>query len=275
MGRGLLLLITLCLADSAASAAGAPAGAFSQSECLACHEEISPALVADWRATAHAAVECAACHGARHDGAAARARQDGACTGCHGGPDASLVRSHTTAKHGVIVAIEGQRWDWRRPLADANYRAPTCAYCHVHDGDHRVGRRIARSENPAAADPARERMAAVCGDCHSPRYVATLFAAGERMVEIGRMKLREATAVVAAVDRDFGDREAGELAELHCLLTTMADTHLRNLYHGVAHQSPDYQWWYGQPALDGDLLRIKAAATRIARRAALAGSDQR
>jgi len=32
----------------------------------------------------------------------------------------------------------------------------------------------------------------------------------------------------------------------------------------------DYQWWYGQPALDGDLLRIKAAATRIARRAGVA-----
>ena len=33
--------------------------------------------------------------------------------------------------------------------------------------------------------------------------------------------------------------------------------HLRNVYLGIGHQSPDYQWWHGQPALDGDLLRIK------------------
>ncbi len=28
---------------------------------------------------------------------------------------------------------------------------------------------------------------------------------------------------------------------------------------GVRHQSPDYQGWRGQLALDGDLLRIEAA----------------
>jgi hypothetical protein len=33
--------------------------------------------------------------------------------------------------------------------------------------------------------------------------------------------------------------------------------HGRNVRLGVGHQSPDYQWWHGQLALDGDLLRIK------------------
>jgi hypothetical protein len=34
---------------------------------------------------------------------------------------------------------------------------------------------------------------------------------------------------------------------------------------GAGHQSPDYQWWHGQPALDGDLIRLRdgvAQATR-------------
>jgi ferredoxin len=157
---------------------------------------------------------------------------------------------------------------------ERTFTGEECADCHLHGGDHRIGRRIARSGDHAASDPARERMAAVCGDGHSPCSVTTLFIAGERMIEIGRTKAREAATVVAAVYRDYGDREVRELAELYRLLPTMTDTHLRNLYHGVAHQSPDYQWWYGQPALDGDRLRIKAAATRIARRAALAGSDR-
>jgi hypothetical protein len=34
----------------------------------------------------------------------------------------------------------------------------------------------------------------------------------------------------------------------------------------VGHQSPDYQWWHGQPALDGDLLRIKGVVAERERR---------
>jgi len=41
--------------------------------------------------------------------------------------------------------------------------------------------------------------------------------------------------------------------------------HLRNVYLGAAHQSPDYQWWHGQPALDGDLLRIKSLIGELLR----------
>ena len=37
---------------------------------------------------------------------------------------------------------------------------------------------------------------------------------------------------------------------------------LRNLRLGAGHQSPDYQWWHGQPALDGDLIRIRNAVSR-------------
>ncbi|NQU62105.1 MAG: hypothetical protein HQ512_13325 [Rhodospirillales bacterium] len=40
---------------------------------------------------------------------------------------------------------------------------------------------------------------------------------------------------------------------------------MKSLRLGFAHHSPDYQWWYGQAALDGDLLRVKAAASRLRR----------
>jgi len=45
----------------------------------------------------------------------------------------------------------------------------------------------------------------------------------------------------------------------------MQSLHLKNVYLGVGHQSPDYQWWHGQPALDGDLLRIKGALGELHR----------
>jgi hypothetical protein len=43
-------------------------------------------------------------------------------------------------------------------------------------------------------------------------------------------------------------------------------SHARNVRLGVGHQSPDYQWWHGQPALDGDLLRIKGLIAEHERR---------
>jgi len=53
----------------------------------------------------------------------------------------------------------------------------------------------------------------------------------------------------------------------------MQSLHLKNLYLGIGHQSPDYQWWHGQPALDGDLLRIKGAVGELYRKSA--GRDGR
>ena len=42
--------------------------------------------------------------------------------------------------------------------------------------------------------------------------------------------------------------------------------HFNNVYLGVGHQSPDYQWWHGQPALDGDLINIKSMISDLQRR---------
>jgi hypothetical protein len=67
------------------------------------------------------------------------------------------------------------------------------------------------------------------------------------------MKLREAYDVVA---RQRETLAPPDRAALDALFGGM-QTHARNVRLGAGHQSPDYQWWHGQPALDGDLLRIK------------------
>ena len=41
--------------------------------------------------------------------------------------------------------------------------------------------------------------------------------------------------------------------------------HLGNVRLGAGHQSPDYQWWHGQAALDGDLIRLRDAVARASR----------
>ncbi|MBF0177667.1 MAG: hypothetical protein HQL63_12590 [Magnetococcales bacterium] len=236
----------------AAAADVAPLSVAEGGDCLSCHRERDAALVAAWEKSRHHGPDmgCGACHGVKHDGAMAlRARRNDACTGCH----QRVVGSYALSKHGVIVTLEGERLDLAQPLKEGNQRAPTCAYCHLHEGGHNAGAGIfplaPTGRTPAPEDNDRaEARAAPCRDCHSPRFVATWFTTGDRMVELGRMKVREATAAAANQDNP----------EVREMLHRMTDDHLRNVRLGVGHQSPDDQWWHGHPALDGDLLRIKS-----------------
>lgn len=245
------LAIVLVFVGTAA-ADEVPPGPFTQAECVACHEQESPDIVSAWRQGPHARADepvlCTTCHGDLHAGSSERARPNGACLDCHGGPKGSLARSYLTSKHGVIATLEAPRWDWSEPLSSAGYRAPTCAYCHMHEGGHGAG--------------TPEDMEAACIDCHSLRFVRTTFDAARGALEIGRLKVREAReAVVGAEGLDLAAREA-----LGAKVARMEGETLGALRAGLAHHSPDYQWWYGQAALDGDLIRIKAAIMRALRR---------
>jgi hypothetical protein len=225
-------------------AAELPPGPFAEAACRHCHRERNPDLVADWRDGRHGPEQagCTACHGQLH-GALAAARQGQACVDCHGGPKASLVHAYAVSKHGVIAGLEALEADFTLPLAEGNQRAPSCAYCHLHEADH-----------GASAETAE----AACLDCHSPRFVDTLLASARRGLAIGRLKLAEAEAAAGAAGIDLGAQ-----------LKAMREGPLAALRHGLVHHSPDHQWWLGQAALDGALLRIKAAITRYRRQRAL------
>jgi hypothetical protein len=228
-------------------------GDFSHEECIACHQATEPQLVADWQQSAHASVEplalCTSCHGRDHQGAAARSRGNDSCIDCHGGATSPVVHSYTTSKHGIIMQLEQAGYDWKLPLRQANYRAPGCAYCHMHDGNHLTAK--AEPLKPAEAD--MDRITGSCLSCHSTRYINRLNDNAVDMIEIARMKVREARQLVDA----YGDAQNTAAAAQLASLITQTEKHLRNVYLGAFHQSPDYQWWHGQPALDGDLLRIK------------------
>jgi len=247
----------------------APGGNFKNSACVECHLARDSELVDAWRSSAHARAEkpasCVACHGNNHKNAAIRARRDATCIDCHGGAKAPVVHSYTTSKHGVLVRLEQDNPD--RPLASANYRAPGCAYCHMHAGNHDINAmvRVWKPEAdtaPAELERVQDAERAVCQDCHSPRYVTRLFLNGEGMLNIGRMKVREAAA---ALELAASEESAAELNTARRQFEEMRSVHLKNLYLGVGHQSPDYQWWHGHPALDGDLLRIKGELGRLRR----------
>ncbi|MCU7843932.1 MAG: hypothetical protein KZQ93_08845 [Candidatus Thiodiazotropha sp. (ex Monitilora ramsayi)] len=217
-------------------------GPYTDTECVSCHTERDPELIRQWRASAHgpeSGVECSSCHGDFHQGSAVKARRNDTCSGCHEGP---ASHSYTTSKHGVISRLESVKQDWQKRLKAGNYRAPGCGYCHFHDGDH--GDTMAPGRGP-------EMRQWVCSGCHSPRYVREQFANGYRQMEIADLKLIEGEALIAASDHGQTD----SLTKLRLSLIR----HHKNVLYGVGHQSPDYQWWHGQPALDGDLIRIRDA----------------
>ncbi|MBU0498819.1 MAG: hypothetical protein KJ558_09020 [Gammaproteobacteria bacterium] len=225
-----------------------PPGPFTDAECVACHRKWDPMLIETLRTGPHgpeSGVVCSDCHGERHGDADVKARQDEVCTGCHGGP---VSHSHATSKHGVISHLNRHDEAGRKPLRPGNYRAPGCAYCHLHDKDH--------GDTMAGDDPL-PRLS-ICGGCHSPRYARMQLEAGRRLVEIAELKTAEALALIDGAP----DADCEELQRLK----ERVEDHARNVRLGAGHQSPDYQWWHGQPALDGDLIRIRDRIATARRR---------
>ena len=241
-----LLLGILCLATHPILAdETVPPGPFTETECITCHTERNPELIRQWREGPHSTasgVGCNSCHGSHHEESAIRARKDRSCSGCHEGP---ASHSYATSKHGVINRLEEARQDWRQPLQRGRYRAPGCSYCHLHDGDH--GDTMAPARGP-------EVRQWICAGCHSPRYVREQFANGKRQLDIADLKLTEGETLISSAI----DVEPDVLSKLRQDLIH----HRQNVLLGIGHQSPDYQWWHGQPALDGDIIRIRDALTR-------------
>ncbi|MDO8706390.1 MAG: multiheme c-type cytochrome [Sulfuricaulis sp.] len=269
--RGLCSLLLILLPALAMAGEKPPAGQFTNAQCLSCHASRDAKLIAAWRASNHARTvpkaDCVACHGTVHAGSLARARRDSACVGCHEKLNRAVVHSYATSKHGVLMRLEEAGYDWSQPLARGNYRAPGCAYCHLHAGEHDVSRSITpwvplALSKTAVPDAELPAIMTVCGDCHAPRYIAEQAGVGARMLDIARMKLREAHDVVA---HQRATLTPPDRAALDALFGGM-QTHARNVRLGTGHQSPDYQWWHGQPALDGDLLRIKGVVAEQERR---------
>lgn len=259
-----LLFLCFVATDIVSAEVPSPITVLDNSACLQCHE--NQTLIRDWQDSAHAKaspiVNCVSCHGGLHENIASKARRDENCIACHGGEKAPVVHSYSTSKHGILMKLEKNNYDWNQPFELANYRAPGCAYCHMHRAGHNVSATV-RSDlmtNQGVA-AVQDEIRAVCQDCHSPRYIASLFSNGEAMLEIGRKKVREAEGLIKLLMSEFSENE---LEPLMMQVITMRQ-HLLNVSLGVGHQSPDYQWWHGQPALDGDLLRIKDSISELRR----------
>ena len=234
--------------------------------CMQCHKKLNSRLIKDWQNSAHATenavVNCVGCHGQLHKNMVAKSRRDEICIDCHGGKKDPVVHSYSTSKHGTLMQIEKDTYDWNQSFELANYRVPGCGYCHMHRKNHNVSSTV---RDNLMSDPrveqVQDKTRAVCQDCHSSRYITQLLSNGESMLEIARKKVREANVLIEQAENIFSNADLESVKKYQ----EKMQYHLKNVYLGVGHQSPDYQWWHGQPALDGDLLRIKDSIGELQR----------
>lgn len=75
---------------------------------------------------------CTACH-PRHGFSIEVARKPHTCAQCHLEPDVPAWNIYIESKHGNIYASEGYQWNWTSVpwTAGKDFRAPTCATCHI------------------------------------------------------------------------------------------------------------------------------------------------
>lgn len=163
-------------------------------------------------ATCHGIAEnrCDGCH-TRHDFSVAEARKPNNCGICHTGLDHYEYEMYKESYHGMIYETEQHTWDWTKPMKPANYKTPTCAYCHMKDGEHNAQKASTINSHMGTSlvdrgapkfKEARQNWINTCKGCHSPRFASDQFEAMDEAVKVSFTKWREAMKIVVDLYND-------------------------------------------------------------------------
>jgi len=256
---------------------------------------------------------CDACH-TRHTFSVVEARQPQACQTCHMGFDHPQWEMYSGSKHGVRALLKQTgtlpadvaaptcqtchmsdgnhevRTAWgflavRLPMPDdkqwAADRATILQGLGVLDPQ---GNPTARLEAVKAADLARltqetwqaerDKMIAVCRNCHSANFARAELAKGDAMIKETDRLMADAIRTVAGLYEDGTLRKPESYAAPFPDLLTFHDAptaveqklfvmfleHRMRAFQGTFHANPDYALWYGWSEMKRDLAEIKELA---------------
>jgi hydroxylamine dehydrogenase len=224
---------------------------------------------------------CSSCH-TRHKFSIAEARRPEACDQCHLGPDHPQIEIYNESKHGTIYHAEGQTWNWhpddRRWQAGRDYRAPTCATCHMSaatdvPGTHDVTERLSwELQAPLTVRPSefvpfpastdwkmeREQMKKVCLQCHAQQWTDAHFENLDSVVSnYNDTYYKPIKQLMDSVYR------AGLLSNRSYFDEGLEWEFYEFWHHegrrarmGAAMMAPDYAWWHGFYELKHRFVRI-------------------
>jgi len=157
--------------------------------------------------------KCDSCH-TRHEFSAAESRKPEACATCHSGVDHNNWEAYSMSKHGKMVSMLGDKWNWEAPLKDAyavgGQSAPTCASCHMeYEGEysHNMVRKIRWANYPFVpgvaeniksewAEGRLDSWVVTCTQCHSERFARSYLELMDKGTLEGLAKYQEANDVV-------------------------------------------------------------------------------
>jgi len=256
---------------------------------------------------------CDACH-TRHTFSVTEARQPQACQTCHMGFDHPQWEMWSSSKHGVRYLLKQNgtlpettpaptcqtchmvdgdhevRTAWgflavRLPLPeDEQWKADQVTILQALGVLDPEGNPTGRLDVVKAADVARltrevfdverNKMLAVCGDCHSENFARAELAKGDEMIREADRLLAEAVRIVAALYADgVVPKPEGYSYPFPDLLTfhdaptpveqRLFEMHLKHrmrAFQGAFHANPDYALWYGWSEMVRDLSEIREMA---------------
>ena len=232
---------------------------------------------------------CSACH-SRHKFSVEEARKPETCGQCHMGPDHPQIEIYTESKHGNIYNAEGDTWNWDSENWEAgkDYRAPTCAVCHMsaapgvpatHDVGHRlsweleapVSRRtdnIANSLGHTIGDGStwqqkQGRMKKVCEQCHGGTWVDNYYEQADLAVDLYNQQYADAKATVDALYEDELLTPENFDEPIEYKIYQFWHHEGRRARMGSFMQGPDYVQWHGFYELLQDRVEIEHMAEDI------------
>jgi predicted heme/steroid binding protein len=231
---------------------------------------------------------CSSCH-TRHKFSIAEARRPEACDQCHLGPDHPQIEIYNESKHGTIYHAEGATWNWlpddRRWQAGRDYRAPTCAACHMsaaidvpvtHDVTERLSWELqapltvrpsefAPFPSHTAWKTGREKMKKVCLQCHAREWVdAHFFNLDQVVINYNDNYFKPIKGLMDSLykagllsNRSYFDEE------LEWEFYELWHHEGRRARMGAAMMAPDYAWWHGFYELKHRFIRINQEAAKL------------
>ncbi len=243
---------------------------------------------------------CSACH-SRHSFSVAEARHSESCGQCHMGPDHPQIEIYMESKHGNIYSAEGDSWNWSEEdwEAGVDYRAPTCAACHMSAaGDvpatHDVSDRLSWELEPAISkktdntanslgwdisdgstwEVKRSRMMTVCNQCHSETWTENYYKQADLAVELYNEQYSSAKVVVDKLYEE-GLLTAQAFDEpIEFKIYEMWHHEGRRARMGAFMMGPDYTQWHGFFEMLKDRVEIDTMAEEIRAEAAEENGDE-
>jgi len=213
---------------------------------------------------------CSSCH-TRHRFSVVEARKPEACDQCHLGPDHPQIEIYNESKHGTIYHAEGDYWNWAPDdgqwRAGRDFRAPTCAACHMSATDtvahtHDVTERLSwETQAPLTVRPSefkpfpaetdwgieRKKMKGVCLQCHSQVWTDEHFANLDRAVtNYNENYFKPIKTVIDSLYEDgFLSAQKYFDEDLEWEFYELWHHEGRRARMGAAMMAPDYAWWHG------------------------------